>query len=72
MTTSDERTAQTRRRESVLAGEPAKQIRIGESVYQSLINEAVISKRTVRGQAEYLIALGLQRQMEMETRGGAA
>jgi hypothetical protein len=72
MTNSDERTAQTRRRESVLAAEPAKQIRIGESVYQSLIAEAVIYKRTVRGQAEYLIAMGLQRQMEMETRGGAA
>lgn len=68
----DERKAPKRRRAAVLAAEPAKQIRIGESVYQSLIGEAVIAKRSVRGQAEYLIAMGLQRVVELETRGGAA
>ena len=71
MSGNDERTAQTRRRSRVLAVENAKQIRIGESVYQSLIAEAVVAKRSVRGQAEYLIGMGIQRVLELETRGAA-
>jgi hypothetical protein len=67
----DERKTRKRRRAAVLAAEPAKQIRIGESVYQSLIAEAVVAKRSVRGQAEYLITMGIQRALELETRGAA-
>jgi hypothetical protein len=67
----DERKAPKRRRAAVLAAEPAKQIRIGETVYQSLVAEAVMCKRSVRGQAEYLIAMGIQRVLELETRGAA-
>ena len=71
MTGHDERKAPKRRRARVLAVENAKQIRIGESVYQYLIAEAVVAKRSVRGQAEYLITMGIQRALELETRGAA-